>query len=98
MGGTVFAYGNTCVCRTDFHVEMGITDGIADLFKRPSRSEHRERADKRNQSRCRSTGGYTEHISFRNAAVEKSVRKCLFELDGFCRFCKVCVENDDIIF
>ena len=83
--------------RTDLDVQLGISDGIADLLKRTSCREHRKGRNKRDHTCRSSTCRNTEHVRFCDTAVKELVGMFLLELDGLCCFRKVRVKDDDII-
>ena len=79
MAGAVFPYGDSRVSRTDFYVCLRISDGITDDLVSSACGEHRESAGKYRLAGEGQTRGHAHHIGFRDAGVEKPLRKFLFE-------------------
>ena len=40
VGGSILSYRNTSVCRTDFHIEMRISNRVSHLLKRTTCRKH----------------------------------------------------------
>ena len=60
---------------TDLDIEPGQADRIADLLKCAADREHCEGTHKGDLARCGKTGRYCRHVSFRDTAVDESVRE-----------------------
>ena len=80
----------------DFHVQVRIAHGVADLFKRTSRRKHRKRAGKRDHPGSRHTGSDADHVAFCDAAVHMAFRICFLKGAGFGCRSKVGVEHDHV--
>ena len=96
MGSAVLTYGNARMSGADLHIQMGITNRIADLLKSPSCRKHGKGADERDLACGGKACCDAHHVALSDAAVDMSVRKCLLENTGFGSCCQVCVQNDQI--
>ena len=76
MCRSVFTYGNSGMCCSDFYVQMRITDWISYLLISPSRRKHCEGTCKRNFTRSRQSCCHADHITFRDTAVDETFGIC----------------------
>ena len=83
VGGTVFADGDASMGGGDFHVEVGIGDGHADLVIHAPGNETGECARKWDFPAQSQAGGNADHVGFRNARLYESVGKFLDEIAHF---------------
>ena len=73
VAAAVLAHGHAGVGAADLHVELGIGDGVADLFIGPSCAEHSKRRAEGNQPHGRQACGDVHHVRLGNAAVEEAL-------------------------
>ena len=59
--------------RSDFHIEIGIAHGVANLIISTTGSKHRKRSRKSNIARKRKTSCYANHILFGNAYIKEAI-------------------------
>lgn len=95
MGRPVFADTEAGVGRADLDVELWQADGVANLFKGPTRAEDSKGTGQGNlaasgEARCRA-----HHILFRNAHIEIAFRRYLFKSNRPRRRTEVGVEDDN---
>ena len=96
MGGSIFTYGDSCMCGRHFYIQMRIADGISNLLKSPPRRKHCESTGKRNLSGCCDSRRNTHHIALCNSAVDMAFRKFLLKYCRFCRLCQIGVQDHQI--
>ena len=96
MGCAVFSNRNTRMGRTDFDVQVRVTDRVAHLLKGAAGGEHRKGAGKRDHARRGKARCYAHHVALGDAAVDEAFRAHLFK--GSCLGCarKVCVQHNQI--
>ena len=94
---TVFSYRDSCMCRTDLHVQFRVSDGVSDLLKCTACRKHCERACKWYLSGCCKTCCHTHHITLCDTTVDKSLRMCFFKHTGLCSCRKVCIQYNYIL-
>ena len=97
MARAVFADRYTRMGSTNLDIEMRISDCVSYLFKSTTRGEHCKRACKYGVADGRESAGDAYHVALCDTGIKKSVRIRLFEHSCFCRLCKVCIENDELI-
>ena len=97
MGRAVFPDGNSGMCRTDLHIQMRISDGIAHLLVRTSCRKHGEGAHKRYKSTCGHSGCHAGHIRLCDTAVNVAVRECLLEHSGLGCRCEIRIQDNQIL-
>ena len=97
VGGSILSYGNTCVCRTDFHIEMRISNRVSHLLKRTSCRKHCKRAGKRHLSRSSDSCSNAHHVALCDTTVYVTIRKFLFENGCLCGSRKVSIKNIYVI-
>ena len=96
MGCSVLTYGKTGVSCTDFHIQMGIADGVSHLLKSTAGRKHGEGAHEGNLSRSGKTGCDACHIALGDTAVDVTLRKYLLKHTGLGSLSKVSVQNHKI--
>ena len=96
VGSAVLADGNAAVRRADFHVQVGIADGVAHLLERAPRRKHRKRGSERNQPHRGQTRRNGDHVRLRNAAVKMTIRENLAEHARLRSGGEVGVQHDEV--
>ena len=66
----------------DLDVQVGVTDGVAHLFKGAACGEHGKAGGKGHQPHSRHTGGGGHHVALGNAAVKMTVGVGFLEHTG----------------
>ena len=82
VASAVLAHAQAGVGEPEFHVAVGIADGIADLLKRTARAEQGEGAHKGNVTGVGKTRGRAHHVGLRDSHVEMTVRIHILEHTG----------------
>ena len=95
MGRPVFADAEAGVGRTDLDVELWQADGVANLFKGPTRAEDGKSAGQGNLAAGGEARRRAHHILFRNAHIEIAFRRYLFKSNRPRRRTQVGVEDDN---
>ena len=93
VGGSVLTYGDAGVRRADLYVQVRVADRIADLLIGAACREHCKRTGKRHHAGCRKACRNAHHISFRDTAVEMSVRISLSKNARLGRACQIRIQN-----
>ena len=82
------------MAETELHVELRITDAVADLVI-VSSGKYREGGTERDQAHRAQSGGHVDHVRFRDSAVKEPVREFLLEGVGHGCGREVGIQNDD---
>ena len=96
MGRAVLTCRDARVRAGDLDVEVGISNGVADLLEGSACREHREGCSHRSLAGCSKTCGNADHISLRNTAVKEAVGMRVAEDRGIGSRSKVGVQYDYI--
>ena len=91
-------YGKTGVSCTDFHIQMGIADGVAHLLIGTSGGEHGEGGGKGHQTHGGKTGSHANHVGLLDAAVDDLVGMVLGKLAHAQRAGQIGVQIDGAVF
>ena len=79
VGRAVLAHRDPAVGGPDFHIQVGISDGIADLLIGPPGGKHGEGGGEGHQPHGGKAGGHIDHIGLGDAAVEVTLGECLLK-------------------
>ena len=96
MSGTILTYGNARMSGADLHIQMGITNRIADLLKGTACRKHGKGADERDLACGGKACCDAHHVALSDTTVDMSLRKCFLENTGLGGSGQVRVQNDQI--
>ena len=97
MGRSVFSDRNSSVCRADLYIQVGIADGVSDLFIGASRREHGKAAREWNHSRSGKSRRNGHHVALGNSAVNMALRESLLKNSCLGRSRKIRVQNHQVV-
>ena len=95
--GAVLAHRDAGVRGTDLNVEVRVADGVADLLKGATGSEHGKGTREGNTTGGRDTGGDAHQVALGNAHIEEAVGAGRLELTGLRGGGQVGVEDHKVI-
>ena len=95
--GAILAHRDTGMRGTDLNVEVRVADGVADLLKGATGSEHGKGAREGNAAGGRDTGGDAHQVALGNAHIEEAVGAGCLELAGLRGGSQVGVEDHKVI-
>ena len=97
MRGAILAHRDTGVRGTDLNVKVRVADGVTDLLKGATGSEHGKGAREGNTTGGRDTGGNTHQVALGNAHIEEAVGAGCLELASLRGGGQVGVEDHKVI-
>ena len=96
MGCAVFPYGDAGMGCADFHVQMGIADGVADLLISAACREHGKGAGKGDFPYSGKSCRNAHHVAFCDTAVNMAFGERLLEGIGLGGICQVGIQNHQV--
>ena len=97
MAAAVLTHGNAGVGTADLYIELGVSNGVADLLVGPARTEHGEGGAEGDETHGGKTCTDVHHIALSNTTVDMSFRKFLLKNTCLGCFSKVSIQNDQIL-
>ena len=97
VGGAVLADQHAAMGRTDFYIQMRISDRVADLFVSPARRKHRERGSEDGFAAAGHAGRCAHQILFGDAHIKEAFRIFPGKQTGLCCLGQIAVQNEKII-